>query len=207
MSGDLSNSRFNKESRTQPNENISQWLDRFGKNTVGEAVSVLVAGSVGSMFGPGGRLVGHRVGLIVGKRVEWHKLNEGGSQQSSQPLALMSPQEVIPAPDKSVVKADQPGQAELVVGPQEPLMLTAGNEGQTFSVIPDPPVQFTRRQLEVLFLLSSQHDTEEIAEQLGITPATVKYHKRNIYEKLRANSSAETTFVAVELEPGLDVSS
>jgi DNA-binding CsgD family transcriptional regulator len=201
VSGDLSKSRFNKESRVKPNENVGQWLDRFGKNTVGEAVSVLVAGSVGSLFGPGGRLVGHRVGLIVGKRVEWHKLNEGEHQELPQPLALLPPQEVIPGPDESVV---QPDQVKFVVGQQEPLMLTAGIEGQTSSVKPDPPVQFTRRQLEVLILLSSQLDTEEIAEQLGITQATVKYHKRNIYEKLRTNSYDEATYVAVELEPGLD---
>ena len=204
MGNDLGESGFSKVKRANPDENISQWLDRFGKNTVGEAVSVLVAGSVGSIFGPGGRLVGHRVGLIVGKRVEWHKLNEREDQERSQPLAQPPPQEVIIVQGQDLARADQLDPAGFVAQGQEPLMLTAGIESHNPPVIADPPLYLTQRQLEVLVLLSSQLDTEEIAEQLDITPSTVNYHKRNIYKKLKANFDEEAHYVAVELEPGID---
>ena len=58
----------------KPGERASQWLERFGKKTAGEATTVLVAGSVGSLFGPSGIKVGQRVGRVVGQRVEWHNL-------------------------------------------------------------------------------------------------------------------------------------
>ena len=53
---------------------VAQWLDRFGKNTAGEAATVLVAGSVGSVFGLSGMKVGQRIGRVLSKRVEWDKL-------------------------------------------------------------------------------------------------------------------------------------
>ena len=56
-------------------ERASQWLDRFGKKTAGEATTVLVAGSVGSLLGPSGIKVGQRVGRVVGQRIEWDKLS------------------------------------------------------------------------------------------------------------------------------------
>jgi outer membrane lipoprotein SlyB len=60
----------------KPGERASQWLDRFGKKTAGEATTVLVAGSVGSLLGPSGIKVGQRVGRIVGQRIEWDKLGK-----------------------------------------------------------------------------------------------------------------------------------
>ena len=60
----------------KPGERASQWLDRFGKKTAGEATTVLVAGSVGSLFGPSGIKVGQRVGRVVGQRIEWHTLGK-----------------------------------------------------------------------------------------------------------------------------------
>ena len=49
-------------SQAGPGQGASQWLDRFGKNTAGEATTVLVAGSVGSVFGLSGLKVGQRIG-------------------------------------------------------------------------------------------------------------------------------------------------
>ena len=60
----------------KPGERASQWLDRFGKKTAGEATTVLVAGSVGSLLGPSGIKVGQRVGRVVGQRIEWDKLSK-----------------------------------------------------------------------------------------------------------------------------------
>lgn len=58
------------------NESITRWLDRFGKKTAGEAATVLVAGSVGSLFGATGLKVGQRIGRVVSQRIEWDKLGK-----------------------------------------------------------------------------------------------------------------------------------
>ena len=63
-------------SQPGPGQGATQWLDRFGKNTAGEAATVLVAGSVGSVFGLSGLKVGQRIGRVVSKRVEWDKLGK-----------------------------------------------------------------------------------------------------------------------------------
>lgn len=192
---DLNRPKSSKPNRKQANGTISQWVDRFGKNTAGEAATVLVAGSVGSIFGPSGRLVGHRIGLIVGKRVEWHKLGGETDTAPEQP-----PMHAIALPGYT----QKPETAEIV-----PPIQVASEAGQD-AMQPDdkapplatePPVQFTHRQLEVLSLLSQQLDDDEIAERLDITTSTVRYHKRNIYKKLKADSSTDAAFVAFEFEP------
>lgn len=66
------------------NQAIARWLDRFGKNTAGEAATVLVAGSVGSVFGLSGLKVGQRIGRVVSKRIEWDHL---GKQATEERLA------------------------------------------------------------------------------------------------------------------------
>jgi DNA-binding CsgD family transcriptional regulator/uncharacterized protein YcfJ len=163
---DLTRSRSGRPNQSKPKESAAQWLDRFGRNTMGEAATILAAGSVGSLFGPNGRLVGHRIGLIVSKRVQWHQ--PGVDRIEDEPLYL------LPEPIRAV--------SELT---------------------PDPPVQLTARQLEVLVLLAEQLETEEIAVRLGITPATVNYHKRHIYGKLGVHTPEGAVLTAVELLPQL----
>ena len=41
----------------------------------------------------------------------------------------------------------------------------------------------SKRELQVLELVSSGSDNSQIADKLGITPATAKTHLRNIYYK------------------------
>jgi DNA-binding CsgD family transcriptional regulator len=53
----------------------------------------------------------------------------------------------------------------------------------------------------VLTLLAAQLDTKEIADQLGIAPATVNYHKRNIYQKLAVHSEEGLGYTAVTDSP------
>ncbi|MCO5192884.1 MAG: helix-turn-helix transcriptional regulator [Anaerolineae bacterium] len=194
---DLNRPKSDKQTQRQSTGTISQWVDRFGKNTAGEAATVLVAGSVGSIFGPSGRLVGHRIGLIVGKRIEWHKLGDetdevpAPAQPTIQPIAL---------PERTPKAKNTADHARL---PAEPaLVFSDQTDDEAAPLLAEPPVHFTRRQLEVLSLLSQQLDDAEIAEKLNITTATVNYHKRNIYKKLKANSSTDAAFVAFEFEPG-----
>ncbi len=204
MGEDMAKSRSTKGTPAlkKPKESVSQWLDRFGKTTVGESASMLVAGSVGSVFGPGGRLVGQRVGLIFGKRIEWHKLGrerEGGAEPATRPL-LPETSSPVGADSSGPNRAAQTGSQDDGQDPSRPASMAA----EPFSSVrPDPPVQLTERQLEVLRLLAVKLETKEIAERLDISPATVNYHKRNIYQKLGVNDQREAAYVAVELYPDL----
>ena len=54
----------------------------------------------------------------------------------------------------------------------------------------------TERQLEVLRLKARRYTNAEIAEQLVISITTVKWHVRQIYNKLGTNTRAETVSVA-----------
>lgn len=49
----------------------------------------------------------------------------------------------------------------------------------------------TRREQEVSRYILRGHSSDSIAEALGITVATVKIHRRNIYSKLRISSQSE----------------
>ena len=57
--------------------------------------------------------------------------------------------------------------------------------GSPASMLVDP---LTKRELEVLRLLTTDLSTKEIAEELNITWATSRTHIKNIYAKLEVNS-------------------
>jgi hypothetical protein len=50
-------------------------LNRLGRRTAGEAATILAGGAFGAVFGPGGRAAGRRLGLVVGRQIEWEKLS------------------------------------------------------------------------------------------------------------------------------------
>ena len=54
------------------------------------------------------------------------------------------------------------------------------------------------REIEVLALLVEGLSNDEIAEQLVISPSTVKSHVRHIYSKLQVANRAEAASVAVK---------
>ncbi len=72
----------NDSEHLESQSHVTPWLDKLGKNTVGESAVVLTGGAIGSLLGPSGRAVGQRIGIIVGKRVEWHKLGVAGLSSS-----------------------------------------------------------------------------------------------------------------------------
>ena len=51
----------------------------------------------------------------------------------------------------------------------------------------------TRREQEILALIAAGRPTPAIAEQLGITPGTVKAHISSVYRKLRIQNRAQAT--------------
>ena len=67
-------------------ESVAQRLDRFGRNTVGESATFLVTGSVGAFFGATDMTVGHGIGRVVSKRVDWVKLARADDSQPDAKL-------------------------------------------------------------------------------------------------------------------------
>jgi DNA-binding NarL/FixJ family response regulator len=59
--------------------------------------------------------------------------------------------------------------------------------------------QFTRRELEVLWLLAEGNDTAGLAARLNIAPHTVEWHVRHVIEKLGVHSKLQAVIAAVRL--------
>lgn len=57
--------------------------------------------------------------------------------------------------------------------------------------------KLTKRELEVLDLLSQSFTNEEIAEKIYISSDTVKTHIRNLFEKLEARNRVEATLIYI----------
>ena len=49
-------------------------------------------------------------------------------------------------------------------------------------------LSFTEREKEILHLLAKGHNNNQIGDIVGITERTVRYHLRNIYDKIGVNS-------------------
>lgn len=58
-------------------------------------------------------------------------------------------------------------------------------------------LKLTRREANIVELVLQGHSSDAISARLGISPGTVKVHRRNIYKKLGINSQAEllATFI------------
>jgi DNA-binding NarL/FixJ family response regulator len=62
----------------------------------------------------------------------------------------------------------------------------------------DPVARLTPRQREVLQLLAEGLAAKEVAMRLGISPRTVEFHKYQLMETLRIQSSAELVHFAIK---------
>jgi len=141
-----------------PGKNPALWLNRFGKNTAGEAATILLAGSIGSIFGPGGRSVGQRLGLIVGRQIAWDNLvgptTETAAVGSPAPLATAIDQAAAPEPGAPDVRSSLAGPAP--VSASDPV---------------SPNGDLGNRDMEVLSLLAASMRNRQIAAQLATLPA------------------------------------
>lgn len=59
--------------------------------------------------------------------------------------------------------------------------------------------EFTPRELDVLRLLADGHNTQELANLLGIAPHTVEWHVTHVIEKLRVHSKLQAVIAAARL--------
>ncbi|MDQ2945580.1 MAG: response regulator transcription factor [Acidobacteriota bacterium] len=57
--------------------------------------------------------------------------------------------------------------------------------------------ELTPRELEVLRLIREGHRNKEISARLAIAEATVKFHIKNLVDKLRANDRAQAVSIAI----------
>lgn len=57
----------------------------------------------------------------------------------------------------------------------------------------------TKRELEILTLLTGGHSTRDIASHLGIAPLTARNHIQNMFEKLEVHSKSEAVSFAYKM--------
>jgi DNA-binding NarL/FixJ family response regulator len=60
-----------------------------------------------------------------------------------------------------------------------------------------PEAPLSRREVEILQKVAYGSTTKEVADQLGISPHTVKTHLERIFEKLGANDRAQAVAIAI----------
>lgn len=62
---------------------------------------------------------------------------------------------------------------------------------------PDPLAHLTDREIDVLRLIALEQTTVEMAHQLGISPATIETHRKNLMQKLGVKNMAGVVKFAV----------
>ncbi len=75
---------------------------------------------------------------------------------------------------------------------------------ETFRRLPTPPpkpdVELSRREKEILELVSRGYGNKEIADQLSIALETVRHHLKRVYEKFHVHSRSEAVVKFMGLE-------
>lgn len=64
---------------------------------------------------------------------------------------------------------------------------------------PDEPVKLTKRELEVLLLVSEGRSSGEVADMLFVSRRTIGFHLTNIYERLQVSNRTKAFHEAARL--------
>jgi len=79
-------------------------------------------------------------------------------------------------------------------------LMTSLANGENQSELLTAPVQLTPREIELLKLVGKGFSNKAISQALSISDNTVKYHLRNILQKLNAQNRTEAVTKAIKLE-------
>lgn len=134
-----------------------------------------------------------REGRIPGS-VNLHMLDSSGERQEIS----VTPMLVGDGPGDSpllVHVLDHPGAASAAAGSPEPARVEATERESEASGRP----RIAPRELEVLRLVARGRSTHEIADDLDISPHTVRNHVRHFRRKLEARTKLEAVLTAMRL--------
>jgi len=59
----------------------------------------------------------------------------------------------------------------------------------------------TNREIEIALMILAGHSTKNMARLLGVSPATAKVHRRNLYKKLNISSQATLFLLIMDEDP------
>jgi two-component system, NarL family, response regulator LiaR len=99
------------------------------------------------------------------------------------------------------VETDELAKAIRLASQGVPMLAPAATQSLVYALAHRQPKlghDLTERERQVLALLTSGFSNQHIAEQLVITPATVKFHTRSIRHKLGTSSRTETAVLALQ---------
>lgn len=99
------------------------------------------------------------------------------------------------------VETDELAKAIRLASQGVPMLAPAATQSLVYALAHRQPKlghDLTERERQVLALLTSGFSNQHIAEQLVITPATVKFHTRSIRHKLGTSSRTETAILALQ---------
>jgi PAS domain S-box-containing protein len=161
------------------------------------------------------RMLGCSRNEVVGRRVEsllepnsrerfahvWRAFRSAGGH--AEPFALEAPATVVEV-GATVTAHVLPSRHLITLDPASPPsngLETDQIVSRRFAPPPEVPRAPTSRELEVLALLAGGRTDVQIAELLGLSPATVQTHVRNAKAKIGARTRAQA--VAIALQRGL----
>ena len=99
-------------------------------------------------------------------------------------------------PEELIEKINQALAGQLVIS--APLTQILARSLQSSSKGTNPIEKLTQRELEILKYISAGKSNKVIANELGITEATVKVHVKNLLKKLQLKSRVEAAVWAIE---------
>jgi PAS domain S-box-containing protein len=97
---------------------------------------------------------------------------------------------------KFVLRAENQILLVHIVRPAEPVMTESAPPARTTDARLH---KLTRREIEILTLLTSGQKTRDIAKRLGIAPLTARNHMQNLFEKLEVHSRSEAVSFAYRM--------